>query len=65
MQMRAALDLEQFPDSPHATELREAIHALGIMHEDSATAPFVTASVGVAVVRPRLGRSPERCRADR
>ena len=40
-------------------ELRRSIHALNIMHEDSATALFVTASVGVAIVGPRVGRSPE------
>jgi diguanylate cyclase (GGDEF)-like protein len=42
-----------------AEQLRKAIHALGITHEDSVTASFVTASVGVATVGPRLGRSPE------
>jgi len=29
------------------------------MHEDSATALFVTASIGVAIVGPRIGRSPD------
>jgi diguanylate cyclase (GGDEF)-like protein len=42
-----------------ADQLRESIHALNIMHEDSATALFVTASIGVAIVGPRIGRSPE------
>ncbi len=42
-----------------AEELRKAILALQIVHEDSPTAPYVTASVGIAVVRPRIGRSPE------
>jgi diguanylate cyclase (GGDEF)-like protein len=42
-----------------AEQLREAIHRLSIVHEDSPTASFVTASVGVAIVGPRLGRSPE------
>lgn len=42
-----------------AEELRKSILALQIMHEDSPTAPFVTASVGIAVVRPKVGRSPE------
>ncbi len=42
-----------------AEELRKAILALQIVHEDSPTAPYVTASVGIAVVRPRMGRSPE------
>jgi len=42
-----------------AEDLRKAILALQIPHEDSPTAPFVTASVGIAVVRPKVGRSPE------
>jgi diguanylate cyclase (GGDEF)-like protein len=42
-----------------AEELRKSIHALNITHEDSATALFVTASIGVAIVGPRVGRSPE------
>lgn len=42
-----------------AEELRKAILALQIPHEDSPTAPFVTASVGISVVRPKIGRSPE------
>jgi diguanylate cyclase (GGDEF)-like protein len=42
-----------------AEELRRAILALQIVHEDSPTAPYVTASVGISVVRPRSGRSPE------
>ena len=42
-----------------AEELRKAILALQILHEDSPTAPFVTASVGISVVRPKIGRSPE------
>lgn len=42
-----------------AEELRQAIHALNITHEDSVTARIVTASIGVAIVGPRLGRSPE------
>jgi len=29
------------------------------VHEDSATARFVTASIGVAIMAPRIGRSPE------
>jgi len=33
-----------------ADQLRKSIHALNIMHEDSATALFVTASIGVAIV---------------
>src|SRR5215470_13663227 len=42
-----------------ADQLRKSIHALSITHEDSATAAFVTASIGVAIVGPRVGRSPE------
>jgi diguanylate cyclase (GGDEF)-like protein len=42
-----------------AEELRKAILALQIPHEDSPTFPFVTASVGISVVRPKIGRSPE------
>jgi diguanylate cyclase (GGDEF)-like protein len=42
-----------------AEELRQSILTLQIPHEDSPTAPFVTASVGIAVVRPKLGRTPE------
>jgi diguanylate cyclase (GGDEF)-like protein len=42
-----------------ADQLRKSIHALNITHEDSATAQFVTASIGVAIVGPRMGRSPE------
>ncbi|HVW71134.1 MAG TPA: GGDEF domain-containing protein [Steroidobacteraceae bacterium] len=42
-----------------AEELRNAILALQIAHEDSPTAQFVTASIGASVVRPKAGRSPE------
>jgi diguanylate cyclase (GGDEF)-like protein len=42
-----------------ADQLRKSIHALSITHEDSPTASFVTASIGVAIVGPRTGRSPE------
>jgi len=42
-----------------ADQLRRAIHDLNISHEDSPTAPFVTASIGVAIVAPRMGRSPD------
>jgi diguanylate cyclase (GGDEF)-like protein len=42
-----------------ADQLRKTIHALNIEHEDSATATCVTASIGVAIVGPRVGRSPE------
>jgi len=42
-----------------AEQLRKAIHDLNILHEDSATSPYVTASIGVAIVAPRMGRSPD------
>ncbi len=42
-----------------AEDLRKAILALQIPHEDSPTASFVTASVGISVVRPKTGRSPD------
>jgi len=42
-----------------ADELRNAIHGLSILHEDSPTALYVTASVGVSIVVPRQDRSPE------
>ena len=42
-----------------AEDLRKAILALEILHEDSPTATFVTASIGISVMRPRAGRSPE------
>lgn len=42
-----------------AEELRLAIHDLKISHEDSVTAAYVTASVGAAIVAPRMGRSPD------
>jgi diguanylate cyclase (GGDEF)-like protein len=42
-----------------AEELRKAIMALAIAHEDSPTAQFVTASVGISVVRPKMDRSAE------
>jgi diguanylate cyclase (GGDEF)-like protein len=42
-----------------ADQLRKSIHALSIKHEDSPTALFVTASIGVAILGPRIGRSPE------
>jgi diguanylate cyclase (GGDEF)-like protein len=42
-----------------AEDLRQAILALQVSHEDSPTAPFVTASIGISVVRPKMGRSPD------
>jgi diguanylate cyclase (GGDEF)-like protein len=42
-----------------AEDLRKSILALQIPHEESATAPFVTVSVGISVVRPKMGRSPD------
>ena len=42
-----------------AEELRRSILALQIPHEDSPTAPFVTASIGISVVRPKMGRTPD------
>ena len=42
-----------------AEELRQSILALQIPHEDSPTAPFVTASIGISVVRPKMGRTPD------
>jgi diguanylate cyclase (GGDEF)-like protein len=41
-----------------AEELRESVQALGIEHDDS-PAGVVTASIGVSIVSPRPGRSPE------
>lgn len=41
-----------------AEELRESIQALGIQHDDS-PAGVVTASIGVSIVSPRPGVSPE------
>jgi diguanylate cyclase (GGDEF)-like protein len=42
-----------------AEQLREAVQARGIEHRDSTGAGVVTVSIGVAVVRPRLERSPD------
>ena len=41
-----------------AEELRESVQALRIQHDDS-SAGVVTVSIGVSIVSPRLGRSPE------
>ena len=41
-----------------AEELRESVQALGVQHDDS-PAGVVTASIGVSIVSPRAGRSPE------
>jgi diguanylate cyclase (GGDEF)-like protein len=40
-------------------QLRMSIHELRIPHEDSITASYVTASIGAAIVAPRMGRSPD------
>ena len=42
-----------------ADQLRRAITDLRITHEESVTASVVTASIGVAIVGPRMGRNPE------
>jgi diguanylate cyclase (GGDEF)-like protein len=42
-----------------AEQLRAAVQALGIEHVDSRESVAVTVSVGVAIVRPKLDRSPE------
>src|SRR5690348_1715952 len=42
-----------------AEDLRKEILALQVPHEDSPTASCVTASVGISVVRPKMGRSPD------
>jgi diguanylate cyclase (GGDEF)-like protein len=55
----ALFDLEADAVRDIAEQLRKSIHALNIMHEDSATALYVTASVGVSIIFPRPGRSPE------
>jgi diguanylate cyclase (GGDEF)-like protein len=41
-----------------AEQLREAVQAVGIQHEDT-PAGVVTASIGVSIVSPRAGRSAE------
>jgi diguanylate cyclase (GGDEF)-like protein len=41
-----------------AEELRESVQMLGIQHDDSPEG-VVTASIGVSIVSPRSGRSPE------
>ena len=55
----ALFDLSSDNIREMADQLRKAIHDLNIMHEDSATSPYVTASIGVAIVAPRIGRSPD------
>jgi len=55
----ALFDLDADSVRAIAEDLRKSIHALNIMHEDSATALYVTASVGASIVIPRAGRSPE------
>src|SRR5438270_96729 len=55
----ALFDLSSGNIREMADQLRKAIHDLNIVHEDSATSPYVTASIGVAIVAPRVGRSPD------
>ncbi len=55
----ALFDLDSDSVREIAEQLRRAIHGLGIVHEDSATALHVTASVGVSIVVPSADRSPE------
>ena len=55
----ALFDLSSDNIREMADQLRKAIHDLNITHEDSATSPYVTASIGVAIVAPRMGRSPD------
>jgi len=55
----ALFDLSSDSVRDMADQLRKSIYALSITHEDSPTAVFVTASIGVAIVGPRFGRSPE------
>jgi diguanylate cyclase (GGDEF)-like protein len=55
----ALFDLSSDNVREMAEQLRNSIHSLSITHEDSATAVCVTASIGVAIVGPRIGRSPE------
>ncbi len=42
-----------------AEQLRKSIQALNVTHEDSPTARVVTASIGVSIIVPRIGRNPE------
>jgi diguanylate cyclase (GGDEF)-like protein len=55
----ALFDLDAAGVRAIAEDLRKSIHALSIVHEDSATALHVTASVGVSIIVPRHGHSPE------
>jgi diguanylate cyclase (GGDEF)-like protein len=55
----ALFDLSSDSVRQMAEELRMSIQGLSIAHEDSATAACVTASIGVAIVVPRVGRSTE------
>ncbi len=55
----ALFDLDADSVRDIAEQLRRSIHALNIVHEDSTTALHVTASVGVSIIVPRQGRSPE------
>ncbi len=55
----ALFDLSADSVREMAEQLRMSIYALNMKHEDSVTATYVTASIGVAIVGPRIGRSPE------
>jgi diguanylate cyclase (GGDEF)-like protein len=55
----ALFDLSADDVREMADQLRKSIYALNITHEDSPTASCVTASIGVAIVGPRVGRSTE------
>jgi diguanylate cyclase (GGDEF)-like protein len=52
-------DLEGTDLSAIATELRNAIRAVAILHEDSPTAGVVTVSIGATLVQPKLECSPD------
>jgi len=55
----ALFDLEADSVQEIGEQLLRSIHSLNLMHEDSPTALYVTASVGVSIVVPRAGHSPD------
>lgn len=55
----ALFDLSCADITDMADQLRTSVHALNIAHEDSVTASFVTASIGVAIIAPMIGLSPD------